>query len=293
MELRHLRYFVAVAEELHFGRAAARLRIVQPALSMQVQHLEREVGVMLLDRSRRRVALTPAGRVFLAEARRTLAGADLAVRAARNADAGSEGRLRIGFADLAMWWELPTILRRFIDRFPRVDVILTELHREAQREALLRGDIDVGFLTLDSGERQLEGRLVLRDRLQVALPRGHALATRRRIPLRALAEEPWVLFPSDLRTRFAQLVLASCSSAGFTPRVAQEARQLHSLISLVSGGVGVTLLPSVVARTARSGVVFRPLVGAAPQLLMHVAWRSGETSPVLQRFVEETAKAAG
>lgn len=285
MELRHLRYFVAVAEELHFGRAAARLHVAQPALSQQIQRLERELGVMLLARTKRRVVLTEPGRTFLEEARRTLSSAEGAVFAARRAAAGEVGLLRVGYVDLATWLTFPPILRTYRERFPTVHVALTELHREPQRLALERGDLDVGFFSLRERDRGLSGALVALDPLVAALPAGHPAARLTALPLAALSEEPWVLFPRDLKTSYVELVLESCAAAGFTPQIAQEASQLHTLSGLVGAGVGVTLLPSSIATAPRAGVVFRPLQGDGPHLPMHVIWRTGDVSPTAAQFL--------
>ncbi|MGQ0702170.1 MAG: LysR substrate-binding domain-containing protein [Gemmatimonadales bacterium] len=293
MELRHLRYFVALAEELHFGRAAARLRVAQPALSQQLRQLEIELGVTLLARTKRRVALTEPGRAFLTEARRTLSSAAVAVRAAQRAAAGEVGSLRIGYVDLATWLNFPAILRTFRQRFPEVDVSLTELHREPQREALLRGDLDVGFFAMADRDQGLSGFPVARDQLLVALPGGHPLAARSTIPLGLLAEENWVLFPRELRTVHVELVLAACRQAGFVPRIVQEASQVHTIAGLVSAGVGLTLLPRAMAAAPRAGVVYRPLAGPAPELLLHVIWRQGDLPPPAARFIALARDLAG
>jgi DNA-binding transcriptional LysR family regulator len=286
MEFRQLRYFVAVAEELHFSRAAGRLHVAQPALSQQVVKLERELGVVLLARSRRRVSLTEAGRVFLVEARRVLAQAQGAVRAAKRAAAGEIGQLRVGYVDLATWLAFPELLRRYRSRYPDVDVTLTELHREPQREALQRGDLDVGFFTWQGRDRGLSGAQIALDALVVAVPEGHPLSAERRIGLGALSEEPWVMFPVELRTRFVELVLESCQAEGYTPRVVQEASQVHTLVGLVSAGIGVTLIPACIAAVPRAGVVYRPLQGESPALPLHIVWRDGELSPAAACFVE-------
>jgi DNA-binding transcriptional LysR family regulator len=288
VELRHLRYFVAVAEELHFSRAAARLHVAQPALSQQIRQLERELGLPLLTRTKRRVALTEPGRAFLAEARRTLSDAEGAVRAARRAAAGETGRLRVGYVDLATWAIFPTVVRAFRERFPAVDMTLSELHREPQREALLRGELDVGFFTLLPRNHGLAGQRVALDPLMVALPEGHPSTAHARVSLTALAAEPWVLFPRELKTHYMELVLEACDAAGFTPRVVQEASQLHTLAGLVGAGVGVALLPGAMATAPRAGVVFRPLAGQAPALPLHVVWRQGEVSATVAQFVAVT-----
>lgn len=285
MELRHLRYFVAVAEELHFGRAATRLHVAQPALSQQIQRLEEELGVLLLARTKRRVALTDAGAAFLAEGRRTLTAAETAVRAARRAAGGDTGRLRLGYVDLAIWLNFPAILRAYRERFPAVDVTLTELHREPQRDALLHGELDVGFFSLKEKEEGLAGVPVAIDPLLAALPADHPRARLARVPLQTLAEEPWVLFPRSLKTNYVELVLASCSTAGFVPRVVQEASQLHTLSGLVSAGVGVALLPSSIATAPRAGVVFRPLTGMIPRLQLDVVWPLRVLPPTAACFV--------
>jgi DNA-binding transcriptional LysR family regulator len=284
VELRHLRYFVAVAEELHFGRAATSLHVAQPALSQQIQSLERELGVQLLARTKRRVSLTEPGRAFLVEARRTLSAADGAVRAAQRAAHGETGRLHVGYVDLATWLTFPPILRAFRERYPAVDVTLTQLHREPQREALLRGDLDVGFFSLRQGDRGLCGELVAEDALVVALPDGHRAAHLTSVPLRELADDPWVLFPRDLKTSYVELTLATCAAAGFAPRIVQEASQLHTLSGLVSAGVGVTLLPRSIAAAPQAGVVFRPLEGVTPKLPMHLIWRDGDLPPTGEQF---------
>ncbi|MGH7712131.1 MAG: LysR substrate-binding domain-containing protein, partial [Gemmatimonadaceae bacterium] len=243
MELRHFRYFVAVAEELHFGRAARRLNIVQPALSQQIRQLEQELGVTLLARTKRRVLLTESGRAFLVEAQRTLANAEQSARAARSAAAGEVGRLRVGYVDLATWSVLPNVLRTYRKRYPDVELVLTELHREPQREALLRGDLDVGFFSLREPRGALTGARVIDDELVAALPRDHKTARRERVRLAQLSGDPWVLYPREMKTSYVELVLSACAAAGFVPRVVQEASQMHTLRALVIAGFGVTLLP--------------------------------------------------
>ena len=293
MELRHLRYFVAVAEELHFGRAASRLNVVQPALSQQIQQLERELGVSLLARTKRRVALTAPGHAFLAEARRTLADSEAAVRAARSAAAGEVGRLRVGFVDLATWSVLPAVLRTYRQRYPHVELALVELHREPQREALVRGDLDVGCFSLREHGGVLAGKRLIDDPLVVALPHAHALARRARVPIALLENEPWVLFPRELKTLYVELVLAACVASGFVPRVVQEASQMHTLRALVSAGFGVSLLPSAVAASGHPDIDFRPLARAAPRLPLDVVWRQGDLSAAGEQFVAVATEVSG
>lgn len=285
MELRHLRYFVAVAEELHFGRAARRLHIVQPALSQQIQKLEGELGVVLLNRSKRRVALTDPGRAFLREARRTLSDAEGAIAAAHRAAAGKTGRLRVGYVDLAIFLGFPDILRRYRERYRSVDLETVELSRQEQREALDRGELDVGFYAYREGEGDFSVERVAEDPLIAVLPEGHAVAEQERIPLAALSEEPWALFPARFRSRYLELVLEACAAAGFTPRVEQEAEQMNTLAVLVGAGLGVTLLPRSVARLSRARIAVRPLVDPAPVLPQDIIWRRGDLSPAASNFL--------
>lgn len=284
MELRHLRYFLAVAEELHFGRAAQRLHLAQPALSQQIKQLEKELGVLLLSRTKRSVAMTEPGRAFLTEARRTLDAAEHAIRAARRASRGESGTLRIGYVDLATWLGFPAILRRFRQSFPSVEVTLVELHREPQREALVRGDLDVGFFTLSEQDLGLAGVPIASEPLVVALPSEHPRTAATGLVLSDLVDEDWVLFPRDLRTVYVELILRHCREAGFVPRIVQEASQLHTLAGLVSAGVGITLLPRAMAAAPRQGVVYRPLQDA-PRLPLHVVWPERNQNPAALQFV--------
>ncbi len=292
MELRHLRYFVAVAEELHFGRAATRLRIAQPALSQQVQQLERELGVLLLARSRRAVALTEPGRLFLTEARRTLAQAAAAAEVARRAAAGEAGRLRVGYVDVALWGVLPDVLRAYRERYPGVAVTLHERLPHQQLAMLRTGSLDLG-IGPPPPAGTVETAPVSDDPVMVALPAAHPLGVQATIDLAELAAEPWVMVPTRVPTRLGTLVTAACAAAGFTPRVSQEARQLDALVALVSAGLGVTLVPSAAERVRRPGVVFRPLRGVDLRLPLVAAWRRGDPPPTVASFVEVLRTVAG
>lgn len=285
MELRHLRYFVAVAEELHFGRAARRVHVAQPALSQQIQKLERELGVLLLARTRRRVALTEPGRAFLEEARRTLSNAEEAITAARRAAAGETGRLRIGYVEWAVDLFLPAVLRRYRERFPHVELEITEMHREPQREALIRGELDLGFFAAREVEREFATELLAADPLVAVLPDSHPAARRRRVPLEALEDDAWVLFPRHLQTEYLEIVLQACASAGFVPHVVQETGEFNTLAALVSAGLGVSLLPHVIASRPRSHVAVRSLTGTAPVLSHHAVWRRDSLSPAAGQFL--------
>ena len=285
MELRHLRYFVAVAEELHFGRAALRLRIAQPALSQQIRQLDGELGVALLARTKRRVALTEPGRLFLPEARRALAQAAAAADVARRAGAGEVGRLRIGYVDAALWGVLPAVLGAYRERHPDVRLTLLERLPTQQVAALRQGDLDVGIGPPPRLIGEFETAPVSEERVVVALPAAHPLAARDAVDLRDLADEPWVLVPARMPSRLRELVSAACAAAGFTPRVAQEARQLDALVALVSAGLGVTFVPHAAGRLPRAGVVYRPLAGQALRFPLVAAWRRGDAPPTVASFL--------
>lgn len=285
MELRHLRYFVAVAHELHFRRAAERLHIAQPALSQQIKKLEHELGVMLLTRTKRRVALTEAGAVFLVEARRILDLSREAVATARRAAAGEIGRLRVGYVDWTVYLPLPQIVRRYRRLHPEVSLTIAEMHTVPQREALEHGDLDVGLFGLSGEAGIYETEVVAEDPVVVGLPESHPLAALERVPLAALAEEPWVLLQRDLQTAFVELVLRTCAAAGFVPRVVQEADHLNTVAALVSAGLGVTLLPRTVARLSREHFVWRALTGRPPIHPLYAVWRKGGLTPTAARFL--------
>lgn len=292
IELRHLRYFVAVAEELHFGRAAMRLGIAQPPLSQQIQHLEAYLGTRLLDRTRRKVALTDAGRALLGDARRLLGDVERAIEAAQRAGRGESGSITVAFAASVMFLELPAILRAFRERYPGVALELREMPTGAQLAALAVGEIDVGFLRQPAETPGLSLESVTREPLHMAVNRNHPLAARRRIALRQLANEPWVLFPREAGPGLYAQILGLCHDAGFTPRVVQETRELYTTVSLVEAGVGVTIVPASVERMGWTGVRFAPVVGAMTRIAM--GWRPerAEARPVVHAFVKLASDAA-
>lgn len=286
LELRHLRYFVAVAVGLHFGRAAETLHMAQPPLSQAIQQLEAIVGVRLLERTRRRVALTDSGAVFLEEARRTLRAAEQAVGAARQAGRGQLGRLEIGFVGSAPFNVLPGILRTFREEYPGVSLALHELATAAQAQALLERRIDVGFVRppLEVAGIVLEG--ILREPLVAALPEGHRLARRARVPIAALAGEPFIIFPRRVAQGLYDQITGLCRKAGFEPDVAQEAPQMQTIVGLVGAGLGIALVPESVQIIHGTGVVYRPLRPAGPPVELAVARRRGDEAAVVRNFMQ-------
>lgn len=288
MELRHLRYFVTVAEELHFGRAAQRLQMAQPPLSQQIRQLEAELDVQLLYRTKRTVRLTDAGQVFLREARHLLLQADQAIAIAQRADRGEVGRLILGFVGSATDSILPVILKAFRQRFPHVQLILHEMTTAEQVEALHNNRIQLGFLRPPLNDEDLILETVLQESLMVALPEAHPLATQTQVSLVSLAEQPFVLSPRHLGAGFYDQIYRLCQQAGFTPQVAQEAIQMSTIVSLVAAELGVALVPASLQNWQRVGVVYRPLADSTPQIELAISWRQTDTSPVLHQFIEQT-----
>ncbi|MBI1397467.1 MAG: LysR family transcriptional regulator [Betaproteobacteria bacterium] len=293
VELRHLRYFVAVAEELHFGRAAERLHMSQPPLSMQIRALEDSIGAPLLERSRRRVTLTKAGEVFLREAREILARTTTAVGAARRAGQGEIGELTIGFISTADYNVLPPMLREFRNRVPGVRLALREATTDVQLESLLSGTIDVGFVLPPVDLPGIAYRAVHREPLVLALPETHAAAARPgRVRLARFADAPFVLFPRPLAPGLYDDIVSYCRRAGFSPRVEQEAVQMQTIISLVSAELGVALIPASMQNLRRTGVVYKSLVEPGPLTELGIAWRQDDPLATLGLFLELVASRA-
>jgi DNA-binding transcriptional LysR family regulator len=286
LELRHVQSFVAVAEEGHFVRASRRLSLSQPALSRQVQQLERDIGTALLERAGRTARLTAAGRVFLAEARQLLAQAESAALAARRAAGGVTGRLVVGFVSPATYTILPTTFRAFRDRAPDVALELRQLPSGVQAEALRARQIDVGLLHPPvEGAPQLGLRVVVDQPFVAALPARHPLAGERSLWPGALADEPFVIFPRRTGPGLYDRVLALCHQAGFTPRIVQEAEQMPTIVGLVAAEVGVALVPESVSRSWRDGVVYLPLEQSPVRATLAACWRLDTENPAVATFL--------
>jgi DNA-binding transcriptional LysR family regulator len=287
MELRQLRYFVAVAEELHFRRAAARLHVSQPPLSQQIRQLEHEMGCPLLHRTRRRVELTAAGHAFLRDARALLAELDGAVATARRIDAGQTGRLRINFVGSALLSIVPAAVQRFRAARPDVEIELRERPTADQLRAVSDGIVDVGLIRPPIEERdELRSELVMREPTVAALPASHPLAARHRVALRRLAAEPLVLFPRAQAPGFHDLLISSLAGTGAHPQVVQYAPEMLTIIGLVAAGLGVSLAPASVARLALDGVTYRPVTGAPRSELLAIR-RADDDSPLVRVFIEQ------
>jgi DNA-binding transcriptional LysR family regulator len=277
-ELWQLRYFLAVAERLHFGRAAAALHISQPPLSRAIRALETRLGVMLFDRSRRRVELTPEGTRLLGEARRIVGQLERTVQEVRGMARGEEGRLRIGFVSLADYGVLPGLLKAFKSARPGIALALREMLSPEQAAALAAGELDFGLLLPPvSGAGELEHIVVQRDRFVAALPARHRLAAAKgKLAVSALAGEPFVMVPRDIAPGLYDIVTGLAARAGISFNVAQEAIQMQTVVSLVSSGLGAAIVPGSIANLGRRGVVYRELADRHPRLDLWLAWpRSG------------------
>ncbi|WP_026146336.1 LysR family transcriptional regulator [Zestomonas thermotolerans] len=289
MELRHLRYFVAVAEELHFGRAAERLGISQPPLSQQIQALEEELGARLLERTNRRVALTEVGRLFLAEARQVLAQSDKAVQLARRAQRGEIGELKIGFTSSAPFTStIPRSIFAFRQAYPAVHLELLEMSSRQVVAALQERRVQVGVIRPLALPEGMERTELFREPLVAVLRADHPLAQGRDggIGLAELAEEPFVYFPVSFGTGLYDQLLELTRQAGFTPRIAQEAGEAMTIIGLVAAGLGVSVLPASFRRMRIDGVVFLELLDPGATSAVWLVRRSRECSPQALAFVE-------
>jgi DNA-binding transcriptional LysR family regulator len=292
LELRHLRYFVTVAEELHFGRAAARLHVSQPPLSMQIKGLEAELGTRLLSRTQRKVELTAAGAVFLKEAREILHRVDQAASAARRAARGEAGELAVGFVTIADYNVLPAALSALRQRSPGIALTLHEATTDVQLRELAGERLDVGFVLPPVNDPRLTLMPLLREPLVAALPQQHALAAGRgKLRLARLKDAPFILFPRHMAPGLYDDIVSFCRHAGFSPRVEQEAIQMQTIVSLVSAGLGVALIPASMRNLGRTGVVYRALREPSPLTEIALAWRTGDERPALARFLEAVRSA--
>lgn len=287
MELRHLRYFVAVAEERHFGRAAARLHMAQPPLSQQIRQLEAELGVELLRRTTRRVDLTEAGSAYLERARAILASVDDAGTLARRVAAGAVGHLAIGCVGSATYSLLPALSRRLSTELPGVDFSFRgEMLAPDQVEALRTGAIDVALLRPPVADLALTVRTLRRDRLVVAVPSDHPLARRRRLRAADLGGVDLIVHSADRRSVMYDVVLGLLREAGVRAHIRHEVGETSTLVTLVAGGLGVAVVPEPVTALALEGVHYLTLTGPVAEVELAVAHRAGRAEPHLTRTVE-------
>ncbi|HLG70001.1 MAG TPA: LysR substrate-binding domain-containing protein [Chloroflexota bacterium] len=286
MELHHLRAFIAVAEELHFGRAAARLHVSQPPLSQQIQRLERELGARLFDRTRRSVKLTPAGEVLLQEARGIVDEVEHAREAVQRASSGAAGRLRIAFVGAAAYEALPRCVRTFRRHYPDVAISTREsVPSSEQVSQLLEGSLDIGFIgTPPRRHEELDYEVVDQEWLVAVLPDSHPAAAGDSVEFTALAGEPFIIMSRSRSTSLYDSLLAACHRAGFNPRLAYEVSEMPAAVGLAAAGLGVAIMPSSVCRICVPGVIYRRL---EPRVTRDVvlACRRESPLPVVRNFV--------
>lgn len=282
MDLRVLRYFVTLADTLHFGRAAAALSMSQPPLSRQIRAFEDELGVELFLREPRGVRLTPAGTALLPQARRLLREADALTEGARELAHGEVGVVRLGFISTAAHNVLPRVLPPFRRARPGIRLTLVEATTDAQLTGLRDDTLDAG-LVVPPVPVPLRCEVLLREPLIAALPRARRWP--RRLPLETLADEPFILFPRRAAPGLYDLIVGLCAQAGFVPRIEQEAIQMPTIVSLVGAGMGVALVPASLARVRQTDVVYRPLAEPGPPMEVGLAWNEATPTPAVAAFV--------
>lgn len=292
MEFKRLKYFLAVAEELHFGRAATRLDMAQPPLSRQIAALETDLDVQLFDRSRSQIRLTQAGVVLQDHARQILSRLDAAYRDTRLVGSGSGGRLRIAFVGSASHGLLPTLIKSYRSFYPNVELALSAMNNAELSHGLIARDIDVAVARPALNDDEFRHELLCREKLILALPDNSRLASLPEIRFADLADLVFVLYPRRPRPGYADVVLNICAREGFTPAKLELTQDFQSAISLVSVGVGLSVVPESVSSTQRPGVVYRPYLGDNPGTALTVHARLDNRAPQVMNFLEITRKFA-
>ncbi|WOP14629.1 LysR family transcriptional regulator [Ottowia sp. SB7-C50] len=295
MELRHLRYFLALAAELHFGRAARRLSISQPPLTVAIQQLEAHVGAPLFLRNSRGVQLTAAGQALVPAAQAALDQAEQALHAARDAASGQAGRLSVGFAGTMLYRGLPQMLRRFQAQYPRLQFSLSELSSSAQVVELQHARLDAGFAHVSHAPAGLAQLLVSSQPFVACAPASHRLARRRALPLAALAGEPLALVSRTVSPDYHARIVGACQAAGFNPQPLHELQHWLSVVSLVAQGLAVALVPAALQQAGLSGAAFVPVQdphGALPRYETRCLWNPARDQPALGLFLDQVRQVA-
>jgi DNA-binding transcriptional LysR family regulator len=287
VELRHLRYFTVLAEELSFGDAAKRLHITQPSLSLQIQSLEQTIGAELFVR-RPHVRLTKAGDALLTRAKPILDQTDDAIKLARNVAQGKEGILRMGVVPSALLVSsLPRAIRRFREHFPGVELRLLEMSTVNQFEALRIGRIDAGLIRQPPKNMEYAFEIVAKEKLMVVLPASHPQAKKSRVTLSRFADDPWILFPRSVNINLYDHMQKIFRKAGITPNVVQEASDIQTQVSLVESGLGITVVPAGVRRIQIPGVVYHDLSPKSSSTTIAFFWREDQSTPMIQGLLNE------
>lgn len=291
MEMRHLRYFVAVAEHLHFGRAAEQLHMCQPPLSQQIKSLEEELGILLFHRKNKRVTLTEAGRAFLEDAREILQRTDAASERARDIANGVLGLISLAFVLPAMDTFFPQAIREFRQESPRVEIRLLEMGTLAQLDALAAGTIDLGVLRLFQQEtRGLVVERIVEEPYVLAIPSQHPLALSKTVPLAALDGEPLIFFPRRNNPPLHDKIMACFHAVGCVPKISQEAILKVTAIALAEAGLGIALVPASAKKQRRAGVVFRKISGKLPMVELSLVRREDMESPAVHQLIQTVGK---
>ena len=287
MELRNLRYFIAVAQELHFGRAAARLHISQPPLSERIKRLEQELGVTLFERTKRSVRITAAGTALFLEAQRILGDVEGLYQVVRRANEGITGIIRAGFMSSASYAGIGSISKRLMRQLPGVSITWHGMPTVEQIHALLSMQLDLGFIHLPSDVRGLEIRPIARDALMIALSASHPLSGSKAISLADLRDDDFVLTPRASNPGLHDLIVAACHKAGFSPIIRHQARDLLSIMGLISANAGVALVPHWLLTAHFPNTIFRKLKDKTPLVELGLAWNPENRSPILLRTIDE------
>ncbi len=287
IDIRQMRYFVTLAETLHFGRAAERLHLTQPPLSRQISGLEKELGVKLMDRSSRHATLTRAGQSFLEDARAVLAAFDQACNNAKRADRGETGELSIGFMMHAAHTVLPSLARRYLAAYPDVDVKLREVVPNVLIEDVLAARFDAGIMFSPGPVRGLETRPIFHEKLCLAVHCGHPLATRKIASAHDLEDQPLIVTSADSAPTARKAVEEYCRSGGYAPSIRLEAQLQNTIVNLVAENLGVALVPDSMRKLAFSGVSFLSLKNA-PAIAHALVWRTGNLNPALRNLLAMT-----
>jgi len=290
IELRHFRYFLAVAEQLHFGRAAEQLHMAQPPLSTQIRQLEEMLEVQLFTRSKRKVELTQAGQVFLEEAHKVMEAVSRAASAAKQAGEGVRGRLRLGFASSAPFGIFPQVLRDYRQAYPNVILELQESGSAEQLLALQERRLDFGFVRLPASATNIHVQAIDREAMVLALPESHPLSRQESLRLQEFRQDRFIIFPRRDGPGIYDRIIGWCLQAGFTPRIVQEVGQMHAIVGLVGAGLGVAMVPASLQTVHARGVVYRHLQ-EQPYIEMALAYRDEPLSPLHQAFAALALKA--
>ncbi len=287
MELRHLKYFKAVAEELHFGKAAARLNMAQPPLSLQIRQLEEEIGVPLFQRTKRNVELTDEGEVFLEKVYQIFNSLDEAVEKARMVNRGEIGEIVIGFIASAAYDILPNIMKYYKKQYPAIHVILKQLTSEEQIKCLQEGSLHIGIVSEPIECEKITHEVIRCESMVIAIQKGHPLASgSSAIDLIDFANDPFVLTGRKSNPRHYDGVINCCYQVGFSPKIVQETEEMSSVLSLVSAGIGVALVPASMQLLLANKIVYRDIKNIDYRTTTALAWESSNKSPITRAFID-------